>query len=91
MKYIELIGIVAGILTTGAFLPQIIKILSSKKTEGLSLLTYSIFSTGSFLWLIYGIFRHSISIILANSVTFILNLIILIFIIIKNSAKNHHK
>ena len=85
MKYIELIGIVAGILTTSAFLPQIIKILSSKKTEGLSLLTYLVFSTGSFLWLIYGILQHSISIILANSVTFILNLIILIFIIINKS------
>jgi len=82
MKYIELIGIFAGILTTSAFLPQIIKILSSKKTEGLSLLTYLVFSTGSFLWLIYGILRCSISIILANSITFILNLIILIFIII---------
>ncbi len=86
MKVIELIGIVAGILTTFAFFPQIIKIFSSGKVEGLSIMTYSIFSFGVFLWIIYGLFLHSIPLILANSVTLVLNLTILLFIIIKNNS-----
>lgn len=68
---IEVIGLVAGMLTTISFLPQAVKIFQTKHTKDLSLPMYSALTIGVFFWLIYGIFLQSLSIILANSVTLI--------------------
>ncbi|MDI6889749.1 MAG: SemiSWEET transporter [Thermodesulfovibrionales bacterium] len=72
-----LIGLIAGLLCTISFLPQVIKVIRTKNTEALSLATFSIFSMGVFLWLIYGILIGKIPIILANGITLILVIIIL--------------
>lgn len=72
-----LIGSIAGLLCTISFLPQVIKVIRTKNTEDLSLATFSIFSMGVFLWLIYGILIGKIPIILANGITLILVIIIL--------------
>ena len=78
---VEIIGFFAAILTTLAFVPQVYKVWKSKSNSGLSLTTYLIFMIGVFLWLIYGIFIDSISMIIANSITVFLSLIIIYFII----------
>ena len=66
---IEFIGLTAAILTTIAFVPQVIKVIRSKKTNNLSLTTYVIFTIGVSLWLVYGLFKNSISMILGNGIT----------------------
>jgi MtN3 and saliva related transmembrane protein len=71
------IGLIAGILTTISFLPQVIKILKTKDTTSISLLMYIIFTTGVFLWLIYGILVKDYPVIIANFITFILASMIL--------------
>lgn len=76
---IEFIGLVAAILTTSGFVPQVYKVYKEKNTEGISLAMYFILFIGVTLWLIYGILINSISIILANSVTALLQLSIIIF------------
>ena len=43
----EMIGYVAGILTTTSFLPQAIMTLKTRDTESLSLGMYSIFTSGT--------------------------------------------
>lgn len=73
-----IIGFIAAILTTGAFLPQAIKIIKTKKTEDISLIMYSILTAGVFLWLIYGILIKSLPVIVANGITFVFVLTILI-------------
>lgn len=64
-----IIGIAAGALTTVAFLPQLIRVIRTKHTKDLSLVTFSLFAIGVFLWLIYGILLGELPIILANAVT----------------------
>ena len=76
---IEFFGYFAAILTTLAFLPQLIKTLKTKKAEDVSLITLIMFLTGVFSWIIYGYKISSTPILLANIITFILNLLILIF------------
>ena len=76
---IEYFGYFAAILTTAAFLPQLIKTLNTKKAEDVSLITLIMFLTGVFSWIIYGYKISSTPILLANIITFILNLLILIF------------
>lgn len=66
-----IVGIAAGILTTIAFLPQLIRAIKTKHTKDLSLITFSLFAIGAFLWLIYGILLRELPIILANAVTLI--------------------
>ena len=75
----ESIGIIAAILTTSAFIPQVYKIYKEKKAQGVSLTMYLIMFVGVLLWLVYGILIGSIAIIIANSVTAILQLFVIIF------------
>lgn len=68
------IGFIAAILTTAAFLPQVIKAHHSHHTKDLSLLMYLFFASGIFLWLIYGIMIGSLPVIIANLVSLFLSL-----------------
>ena len=75
---IEFFGYFAAILTTAAFLPQLIKTLKTKKAEDVSLATLIMFMSGVGFWIIYGYKISSLPILLANIITFILNFFILI-------------
>ena len=75
---IEFFGYIAAILTTAAFLPQLIKTLKTKKAEDVSLVTLIMFICGLGSWIIYGYEISSLPILIANIVTLILNLFILI-------------
>ena len=77
--YIEFFGYFAAILTTLAFIPQLIKTLKSKKAEDVSLTTLIMFLTGVAAWIIYGIQISSKPILIANVITFLLNFLILLF------------
>ena len=75
---IEFFGYLAAILTTVAFLPQLIKTLKTKKAEDVSLVTLIMFISGVGFWIIYGYQISSAPILIANIITFILNLFILV-------------
>ncbi len=78
MQTITLIGLSAGTLTTLAFLPQVIKTWRSRSATDISAGMLSLFSIGLVLWLVYGIAIDALPIILANSVTLLLNIAILL-------------
>ena len=75
---IEFFGYFAAILTTGAFLPQLIKTLKTKKAEDVSIFTLIMFICGVVSWIIYGYKISSSPILISNIITFILNSLILI-------------
>jgi MtN3 and saliva related transmembrane protein len=77
MSLITIIGLIAGALTTIAFIPQVYKVVSTKSTKDISLSMFVIFSIGILLWLIYGIFVNDLPVIIANALTLILSVIIL--------------
>ncbi|TXG37530.1 hypothetical protein FUA22_09660 [Seonamhaeicola maritimus] len=79
MDYIEIIGLIAAVLTTSAFLPQVFKTWKTKDVESFSLPMFLIFFIGILFWLIYGILVKSIAMILANSVTIISSFLLLYF------------
>jgi MtN3 and saliva related transmembrane protein len=74
---VETLGMIAGTLTTIAFVPQVLKIYRTKSAKDVSYLMFSIFSTGICFWLIYGILIRSTPIIAANAVTLTLSVIII--------------
>ncbi|HYF50980.1 MAG TPA: SemiSWEET transporter [Planctomycetota bacterium] len=74
---IELIGTLAAALTTVAFIPQAAKIFRERRTEGISVGMYFLFTTGVLLWLVYGALIGSRPLLLANAITLTLNVMIL--------------
>ena len=88
---IEFFGYFAAILTTAAFLPQLIKTLRTKKADDVSLVTLIMFICGVLSWIIYGYKISSIPILIANIITFTLNVLILISKIYysKNLSRNN--
>jgi MtN3 and saliva related transmembrane protein len=65
----ELIGFLAGSLTTASFLPQAIMTIKTRDTTSLSLGMYTLFTFGVLAWLIYGIQLGDYAIILSNAIT----------------------
>ena len=63
------LGTVAAIFTTAAFLPQVLHIWRSRSVAAISAWMYSIFALGTLLWIVYGMLISAWPIILANSVT----------------------
>lgn len=78
-----IVGLSAGLLCMVSFLPQVIKIVKTGRTRDISLVTFSLFSLGVFLWLVYGVMIGSSPIILTNAVMFILSVFI-VFMKVKN-------
>ena len=72
------IGFLAAILTTFSFLPQAILTLRTRKTDEISLTMYLMLNLGIMCWLVYGLVLHDPAIILANSVTLLFSLPILL-------------
>jgi MtN3 and saliva related transmembrane protein len=71
------VGLAAGICTTLAFVPQVSKTWRSGEAGDISMGWLTIFSGGTFLWLIYGWWLDDLPIVAANAVTFALVLVIL--------------
>lgn len=78
MSWITFIGLLAAAFTTAALLPQVIQAVKTKRTEDISLLMYIILTAGISLWLIYGLLTVDLPIIIANSITLALTVILLI-------------
>ncbi|PPD50595.1 MAG: glutathione synthetase [Methylobacter sp.] len=75
----DIIGYIAATLTTSSFLPQAILTIKTRDTESLSMGMYSLFTTGVFCWLVYGVYIADKALVIANIVTFILAATILSF------------
>jgi lactoylglutathione lyase len=80
---VKIIGFISAILTTSAFLPQVIKTWKTRSTDDLSPVMFALFSFGVAGWLIYGWQLHDMPMILANGVTICLAGTIMYFIIKK--------
>jgi len=78
LEHADALGALAGTLTTAAFVPQVLKTWKSRSAEDVSLAMFLIFSVGVLLWLVYGILIGATPIIVANSVTLVLALAILV-------------
>ncbi len=70
---IDLVGYVAAILTTIAFVPQALTSWRTRDLSGVSLPMYGIFTAGVAMWLAYGVMLGSWPIIVANAITLALS------------------
>ena len=85
---IELIGLIAASFTTFAFVPQVVKVWKNSNISGVSLTMYFIMLIGISIWLFYGFLIKSLAVVIANIVSGILNLFIII-ITLNNRKKKY--
>ena len=78
MEWISLIGYLAARLTTLSFLPQAIKVITTRNTQGISGLMYVMFVCGLVMWLIYGLLIEDTAVSMANFLTLVFALPILV-------------
>ena len=72
------IGVLAALLTTAAFVPQVLHILRTRDTHAISLLMYLLFATGVALWCVYGLLLQLWPVVLANAITLALALAVIV-------------
>ena len=76
--WFEIVGSVAAACTTLCWVPQAVKIIREKRTNGISLITQSVFTFGTALWATYGLLLNNRPVLFANLVTLAFSLAILI-------------
>ena len=74
----NILGLVAGGITSVAMLPQLIKVLKEKDVKDLSLLMIVVLITGLSLWVWYGFIKDELPIILSNAFAVLVNIALLI-------------
>ncbi|MCE0800108.1 SemiSWEET transporter [Buttiauxella sp. A2-C1_F] len=78
MEWVSVIGYMAASLTTLSFLPQAVKVISTRNTQGISGLMYAMFVCGLMMWFFYGLLINDLAISAANLLTLLFALPILI-------------
>jgi MtN3 and saliva related transmembrane protein len=74
----ELLGIVAGTLTTISFIPQVFRIVQTRSAHDISWGMFTVFATGTALWFAWGIAQGAMPVIVANFITLVLSLVIML-------------
>jgi MtN3 and saliva related transmembrane protein len=80
---IEFVGMIAGVMTTGAFFPQAVKTIRTRQTTGLSLVMYLMLVSGVTMWLAYGVLIGSLPLILSNAVVLVPQVVILMLLLVQ--------
>ena len=81
MEIVTVVGLVAALFTTVSLFPQLLKSWRSRWRPAVDsmIATYSgLFCIGIFLWLIYGLFLMDLPMIVANTLSFMQGVIILV-------------
>ena len=76
---VQAVGFMAGVLTAFAFLPQVLQTFRTRSAADLSAVMLCAQSAGVALWIVYGVAIASPPVILANTFTLILSLLLLVF------------
>ncbi|WP_417810929.1 SemiSWEET transporter [Thalassospira alkalitolerans] len=79
LTFDTVLGLVAGSLTTLAFLPQVVRTWRTRSTADISLVMFLVLCSGIALWLVYGLVRGDWPVIIANGLTLVLASTILFF------------
>ena len=70
-------GTAAAVLSTAAFIPQVVKTWQTRKAEDVSYALLVAFCSGCLCWVVYGFLIQAYAVFVANLITLSLNLVIL--------------
>jgi MtN3 and saliva related transmembrane protein len=72
MQPLDWLGLIATCFTTSSFVPQVWRTWRTRDVSGISLASYAVITAGLALWLIYGLLRGDLPLIVANAVMVVL-------------------
>jgi MtN3 and saliva related transmembrane protein len=84
---VNVLGIIAGFLTSVSMIPQLVKVIKEKNVEDISLIMLLVLISGLSLWVWYGIKKDELPIILSNGFAVLVNISLLICYFIYNKKK----
>ena len=67
LPYLEILGLIAGAVTSMGYIPQLYRGFKTKKLEDVSYFMPIVLAIGMTLWLFYGIFLKAFAVIIANA------------------------
>ena len=70
--WFEAVGLIAACLTTLSFLPQALRIWRTRSARDVSLAMYLMMTTGTLMWLAYGLLIGSLALIVSNLAGFVM-------------------
>jgi len=79
MNWIEICGHIGAFLSSVTFIPQVYRVWQTKSATDLSMATILIVFTSTIIWLVYAFALMLWPVILANSVIFVLSLMLIYF------------
>ena len=74
----DFLGILAGTMTTISFIPQVLRIVQTRSAHDISWGMFTVFAIGTALWLTWGIAQGALPVIIANFVTLVLSIVIMV-------------
>lgn len=77
MTLTEITGLLAGLFTTIAVIPQIVKAIKTREVDNISPFFFIILLMGVGLWVVYGVLKTDWPIIITNGISFLLNVLML--------------
>ena len=79
MQLAQVIGLMAGTITSITFIPQVIRIWKTRSAKDLSMVMMLLLIIGTSLWLSYGLMIRDAAIIYTNSRVLAMSLIMMFF------------
>lgn len=79
MYWIDYVGLFGAFLSSITFIPQVWQAWKSKSVGDLSLGMLLIVFTSVIVWLVYGVYLNLLPVIIANSIIFLLSVVLLYF------------
>ncbi|MFL5260760.1 MAG: SemiSWEET transporter [Hyphomicrobiales bacterium] len=89
MGLVDYLGYAAAACTTGAYIPQVLRVWRTRSTHDISLKAFLALVTGLALWLAYGIWKGDFPMIAANGTTLALASTIL-YLKLKEARAGRH-
>jgi MtN3 and saliva related transmembrane protein len=86
MDSLDVLGLVATCFTTSSFVPQVWRTWRTRDVSGISLISYAIITVGLALWLVYGLLRGDLPLVVANAVMVVLTATIVVMKIAYTAA-----
>ena len=74
----DVLGMVAGGLTTISFIPQVLRIVRTRSARDISWGMFAVFASGTSLWFVWGLLQGALPVVLANFVTLVLCIVIMV-------------
>lgn len=87
MSELDILGLVASCFTSSSFAPQIWRTWKTRDVSSMSLSTHLILTLGVSLWLLYGVLKGDLPLIVANTTMVMMTGTITLMIVFFNKRK----